>query len=262
MLALGCNPEAGGSYNARCIRGSDLEDYTDWTTTATNNAFEHPGRRGGDHQRRPDRPLCRGLDGHRAVLGAVHWRPPVKPIASIASMAASGCSASTPIAYTTAWPTGSRRTISTAELRGRWLRSCPARSGGDFTLNYGGGSPLVYAIPRYNEIWLHYADSRDGGSTCGRFVALCLDDMSWFRGARLRSNVLSAAHFSTRIFLGSVDTGAFASASGSAIYIEGTGARDEPSYIQSADQYLESGKRRMLVRSIKPDSSSRSAMWH
>lgn len=41
VLALGCNEEASGSYNQRCIRGCDLEDYTDWVTTPTNNAFEH-----------------------------------------------------------------------------------------------------------------------------------------------------------------------------------------------------------------------------
>lgn len=41
VLALGCNEEVSTTFNGLCIRGSDLEDYTDWTTTSANNAFEH-----------------------------------------------------------------------------------------------------------------------------------------------------------------------------------------------------------------------------
>lgn len=41
LLALGCNEEVSGTFNPRCIRGSDIEDITNWTTTATNNVFEH-----------------------------------------------------------------------------------------------------------------------------------------------------------------------------------------------------------------------------
>jgi hypothetical protein len=41
VLSFGCNEEISTTFNPMCIRGSDLEDYTDWTTTPTNNAFEH-----------------------------------------------------------------------------------------------------------------------------------------------------------------------------------------------------------------------------
>jgi hypothetical protein len=46
VMALGCNEEVSGTFNGRCIRWSDIEDYTDWTTTATNNAGEYilPGQ--------------------------------------------------------------------------------------------------------------------------------------------------------------------------------------------------------------------------
>jgi len=40
LLAFGCNEEVSATYNPMCIRGSDIEDITDWTTTAANNAFE------------------------------------------------------------------------------------------------------------------------------------------------------------------------------------------------------------------------------
>ena len=41
LLALGCNEEGSGTFNARCVRGSDIEDITSWTTASTNNVFEH-----------------------------------------------------------------------------------------------------------------------------------------------------------------------------------------------------------------------------
>lgn len=40
VMAFGCNEETSGTFNPRCIRGSDIEDPTDWTSTVTNNAFE------------------------------------------------------------------------------------------------------------------------------------------------------------------------------------------------------------------------------
>lgn len=40
VLALGCNEEVSGVFNPLCIRWCDIEDYTDWTTAANNNAGE------------------------------------------------------------------------------------------------------------------------------------------------------------------------------------------------------------------------------
>lgn len=40
VMALGCNEEGSGTFNGRCIRFSNIEDNTDWTTSATNNAGE------------------------------------------------------------------------------------------------------------------------------------------------------------------------------------------------------------------------------
>jgi hypothetical protein len=46
VMALGCNEETSGTFNGRCIRWSDIEDYTDWTTSSSNNAGEYilPGQ--------------------------------------------------------------------------------------------------------------------------------------------------------------------------------------------------------------------------
>jgi len=40
-MALGCNEETSGVFNPLCIRWSDIEDNTDWTTLPTNNAGEY-----------------------------------------------------------------------------------------------------------------------------------------------------------------------------------------------------------------------------
>jgi hypothetical protein len=40
VMAFGCNEEIGAVFNPLCIRWSDIEDPTDWTTAANNNAGE------------------------------------------------------------------------------------------------------------------------------------------------------------------------------------------------------------------------------
>lgn len=41
VLAFGCNEEGSGTFNGLCVRWCDFEDYTDWTTSPSNNAGEH-----------------------------------------------------------------------------------------------------------------------------------------------------------------------------------------------------------------------------
>ena len=48
LLAFGCSEETSGSFNPMCIRGSDIQDITDWTTSSDNNAFEHILKGGGE----------------------------------------------------------------------------------------------------------------------------------------------------------------------------------------------------------------------
>jgi hypothetical protein len=41
VMALGCNEEVSGTFNGRCIRWCDIEDFDDWTTSSSNNAGEY-----------------------------------------------------------------------------------------------------------------------------------------------------------------------------------------------------------------------------
>jgi hypothetical protein len=47
VMAFGCNEEVSGTFNQLCIRWSDIEDYTDWTTASNNNAGEYVLESGG-----------------------------------------------------------------------------------------------------------------------------------------------------------------------------------------------------------------------
>ena len=41
ILALGCNEVTSGTFNPRCIRGSDIEVITDWSPSAADSSFEY-----------------------------------------------------------------------------------------------------------------------------------------------------------------------------------------------------------------------------
>lgn len=47
LIACGTTEEVSGEFNAMCIRGTDIQDITDWTTASDNNAFEHILEGGG-----------------------------------------------------------------------------------------------------------------------------------------------------------------------------------------------------------------------
>lgn len=47
IMAFGCNQEVDGVFNPACIRWSDIENETDWTTSPTNNAGEYILEGGG-----------------------------------------------------------------------------------------------------------------------------------------------------------------------------------------------------------------------
>jgi hypothetical protein len=47
VMAFGCNEEISGTFNHLCIRWSDIENPTDWTTSPTNNAGEYILEGGG-----------------------------------------------------------------------------------------------------------------------------------------------------------------------------------------------------------------------
>lgn len=257
VLALGCNEEVSGTFNGRCIRGCDLEDLTDWTTTATNNAFEHildgsgrivAGRMVGSYVAiwtdkdvwlgqfigdpsqtyRFDRAAdnC-GLSGPNAVTvvdGAAFWVTPQLTI------------------YT--WSPGSPPAQVPCPVHKQFVdnMSIPIPTTTPHTT-------IVALDPNYQEIWIFYPHQSSQNS---RYIAFSLKDGSWFRGDLARTAVLEGQSYRAAVS----SWAPYLAANGLAIYVQEDGATAVVPFnwhIQSADQYLDQGERRVLVKRFIPD---------
>jgi hypothetical protein len=196
VLAFGCNEEVSTTFNALCIRGSDIEDNTDWTTTATNNAFEHILDAGsgrivaariigpyvavwtdlclflgeflGDPQQtyRFDRvgENC-GLAGPNAVEvvdSTAFWLAPDYQFRT--------------------WSIGGRVELVTPPI-GKEFRDNIERLQVD--------KVAASALSQFGEVWWHYPDSRDGIEN-SRYLAVSMQDGAWFKGTMARTASINA----------------------------------------------------------------------
>lgn len=275
VLALGCNEEISTTFNGLCIRGCDLEDYTDWTTTATNNAFEHI------------------LDGAGAIvagrmIGAyvAVWTNESLFLGQFIGDPSQtyrfdkvddGCGLAGPhavvivdsVAY---WmgPDGSPRRWSPGVLPeiipsqiSRELQDNLDRTPN--TLRYLCASHN----PRFNEVRFDYADSRSGvGSPNQRYVALCIPNGVWHKGSGGRSAMIYSQLISgtaTGLSYKPTVMAAYGLISGSDTicyedvptlsYNYDTTSGTAP-YIQSAGFYLDESQRRVMIRRFIPDISN------
>ena len=249
------NEVVSGALNPRCIRCSTLEDYSSagsWTPSSTNNADEiilddpggitrlmmlgqyvlvwtganlYLGQYIGDpgQSYRFDR-----VDGGVGLLsgklaaqhaGFVYWIGLDQNFYK--------------------WQPGGIVELIPCSVR-RDLDAYGAVSGG-----------TLFVVPRYNELWLSFRDTRDVGTTYSRYVAVNLTDGSWSRGAMTAEAVISDPAIS--LLLGGYDSGAFLVGSGTNLMVQGTGEPISTWSIQSADQYLNSGKRRAMIKGVVPD---------
>lgn len=245
VLAFGCNEEISGDFNGMCIRGSDIEDYTDWTTSATNNAFEHI------------------LEGRGKIIGA-------KRIGSYIAVWTNhalwmGQFLGDPgqtyrfdkvaddfglqhvnwvvvVGQTAFWIDSQYRPCMWTPGTQPVVMPCPIWR--DFFNNKTAGSDagqFAWYNPRFNEVWFFYNDARDLNeeNTSTRYFAVCLGEegQPWFRGQIERT-----AMFDTR----GVD---FAGN----IYQHESGNTLRAWSIQSADFYIDNSQRRAMIRSMVPD---------
>ena len=254
VLCFGTNEVVSGTFNARCIRGSDLEDRTSWTPSSSNNSFEDI------------------LDDPGSIVSAELIGPYVA-VWTTASLFL-GQFIGDPL-QTYRWDRvdsgcGLRDGRAVTVLNGvaywlgrdmnfyRWAPGelpvqMPCRIGQEFVENYG-GLPFMVAVGRFNEIWLHYKDTRDGiavGST--RYVVYSVGEGCWFNGTRQIHAGHSSAVLTDLLKSAGYDTGAYITVFSSTVYVEATGTPDDASYIQTADQYIDSGRRRVMVSRCEPD---------
>jgi hypothetical protein len=262
VLAFGCNEESSGTFNGRCIRGSDLEDYTDWTTSATNNAFEHildgsgqivTARLIGQYiavwtdtalhlgQFIGDPSQTYRFDRVAENCGAV-WSNAVAIVGQRAYWIGNDARLRT-------WAPGGEVEIIPCPLQNRLVTSGNPRN----------GTVLVH-VPKFNELWII-----PNGGIFGFMVNLT--DGTWWRSdfatfnsdsadrpAFLCDDLIARATNSTQNtnLLGANGDGkVFAHECG----LDQTASGPKSWYLQSADQYLDNSQRRMMVRGVQPDFS-------
>lgn len=267
VLAFGCNEESSGTFNPLCIRGSDIEDYTDWTTTASNNAFEHI------------------LDGVGAIIAARQvgiyiavWTTDslwlgqfvgdpsqtyrfdkiancARPIAQRAITVLNGT------VYwfgddfqMRAWTPGSQ--VGTVP--------CPIRQGVVDTATNPSLQEFDFAISHVtaNEIWFFY--QRSSTTT---YIAYSVDESAmaqrpvWFKGDLLApiSKVGPVAAICGGKSHATKNTSFYGvSSDGLSCYLDMGLSEGGPAnaYIKSGDFYFDETQRRMMVKGIRPDITS------
>lgn len=250
-LALGCNEEVSTTFNSRCIRGCDLEDLTDWTTTATNNAFEHildgatsgivTGRMVGSvvavwtetelfvGQFIGDPSQTYRFDRIGSNCGAIGRRA-VQVVGSTVYWLA-------PNLEFWAWTPGAEPTV----------LKCPIINGFRADVETANKANIFAShVAAFNEVWFTYPQS--SGAYLGRFVALNVNSALWFKGVTKRRAMVQG--LSSVI---AVDNG------GNLINCEVGRYGDSATNgtlewsLESASYYLDKANRRVMLRGVWPD---------
>jgi hypothetical protein len=250
VLALGCTEEVSGDFNPLCIRGCDLGDIDDWTTSASNNAFEHILAGAG-------RIVKAKMVGNLVAvwtdmglyvgqfLGNPSQTYRFDPVATNCGLIGPNA---VEIIGTTAFWVGPDLQIRawTPGVEPRIIE-CPIRSDFADNLDTIQGAKIVAAgVSRFGELWLHYPDARDGDEN-SRYIALSVDKGWWFRGTLARTAAIDA---------GVAQYPMAADYEGNVYFHETDGEVDWS--ITSADQYLESGERCLQLQRIYPDFKAQS----
>lgn len=272
-LAFGCNEEVSGTFNGRCIRGSDLEDFTNWTTTSADNVFEHI-LDGAD-----DIVTAAMVGNYVAVwttnelwmgqfIGDPGQTYRFDKIADAAGVVAPNAVA---VVNGRAYWIGPDCRLRVWQP-GALVQIIPCPIFNDFNNNLDRNSPnriIVTHLTRYSELWIWYPDKRDSTGENTRYLAYCLGESLaaqqpiWFRGQLARTAVLDS--LTVQAFVnaeqGVVSSTVSSDAAGH-LYINerGTAGAITGWYIQSADKYIEEGQRRVMIRGVRPDFQAQSGV--
>lgn len=196
VLAFGCNEEVSGDFNPSCIRGSEIEDNTDWTTTVTNRAFEHilDAAAGRIVTARIIGPYVAVWTEKSLIIGEYIGNPEqtyrfdqVGDNCGIAGPNAVEIVDSTafwiaPDYQVRTWTIGGRVELVAPPI-GKEFRDNIERPQAD--------KIAASALSQYGEVWWHYPDSRDGTEN-SRYIAVSLLSGAWFRGTLARTATANA----------------------------------------------------------------------
>ena len=260
VLAFGCNEVASGTFNGRCIRGSNFEDYSSagsWTPTSANNSFEDVLDGAGNIV------TARELAGYILV-----WTEDALWLGSFVGDPAqtyrwdlvdNNCGIAGPHAATimsgVAYWLGPDLQFRRYALGGLpEIIPCPIWRDFEMAVTRT-AQHLLHAstVSKHNEVWFHY------GTGAG-YVAFDVREGSWFKGdagctAMLDSGLINEALEDDLLYTGVIGSSAgfvHARELGGSSSI---GAADGPSayHIQSGDFYIEGGGRSVTVQAVRPD---------
>ena len=259
VLAFGCEEELSGSYNPMAIRGCDLEDYTDWTTTDSNNAFEKILEGGA-------RIVAARLFGSYIAV----WTDTSVFLGQYQSagidvyrfdLIADNCGLAAPnavvvmnqIAY---WLTPDLQFYS-------WTIGLPPAPivcpiGREFQANIVVAQidkVAATSVSEFGEIWFHYPDGRDGIEN-SRALFFNIANGAWSKATMVRTAAIDSGpqrypimvHFDGTIF--SHESG---------------GSADDAAlswFVRSADQYVDNARRRVLMKGMLPDFEDQTGDVH
>jgi hypothetical protein len=254
VLAFGCNEELSGTFNPRCIRGCELEDPTDWTTTSSNNAFEHildatgiivaAALIGPYVAVWTDRELILGQ-----FLGEFDQTYRFDRVATGCGLI--GQNAMCVVGTTAYWLSPDLNIYAWTPGSDPQVVKCPLSK--DFRDNITAvvanrNRCFAARVFKYNEIWFFYP--RGSATECSDYIAFSLDDGAWFKGTLQRSAWIDRPN---GVFASSI----IAATSGGVLYNQETGSSANGAaldwFIQSADQSLDNDQTRIMVRGIVPD---------
>lgn len=250
VLAFGCNEEVSGTFNAMCIRGSDLEDYTNWTTSATNNAFEHILEGSGRIV------AARMFGSYVAVwtdksvymgqfVGGADQTYRFDLVATNCGLI--GQNAVTVVNQVAYWITPDGQFYSWTIGGSPLPIKCPIRTDFRENLDQAQATKIICTpIGAFNEIWWFYPDSRDGNEN-SRYVAVSTTDGTWFRGQLARTAAIDSGAIPSPLMV----------TVGGTVYAHETGMSADGAplsyFIETADQYLGNAENWIMVRGIWPD---------
>lgn len=250
VLAFGCNEELSGNYNPLCIRGSDIENITDWTTGTTDNAFEVVLAGGGRivaAQQMGDFIAVWTDNGLHLgqFVGAIGqaWR--FDRVAENCGLI--GPNAVTVVNQTAYW-------LSTDYQFRAWqigtppqIIQCPIRN--DFFDNVDQAQRekiVAGSISTYGEVWWHYPDSRDGTEN-SRYLMLSTLTGLWSRGQLGRTAAIDAGVVGYPLMV----------TSGGVVYYHELGDTADGGalnwFLESSDQYIGSADRTLFITGMWPD---------
>jgi hypothetical protein len=257
VLALGCNEELSGSFNPLCIRGCDLEDIDDWTTTATNNAFEHILEGSGSIVTgRMVGPYVAVWTTVGLYLGQFVGAPGQTYRFDLVALNCGliGPNAVQVVGQTAFW-IGTDKQIRTW-MPGTQPQIIPCPIWSDFARNVDSvqAAKIVAAeLSQFGELWVHYPDKRDAGSAAAensRYFAVATDQGAWFRGAMVRSAFVDGG---VALFPIGADT------NGQVWYHENAMGSPVPWSIRTADTYIAEGEQAAEVQRFIADFEEQEA---